>query len=151
MQVALLIDICNAALSVCLHCVFSFPFSPLNSGETPPFPRYAVTCNPLTHHVLLPNLSPTGPQVYAIGNPFGLDHTLTVGVVSGTGREIGSMSDRPIEVRAGDGRGQGGGKSVKSNDFTIYEKRRKSRGDGAWRRWRWKMKMCEADAGGLLQ
>lgn len=38
-----------------------------------------------------------GQKVLAIGNPFGLDHTLTTGVVSALGRTIKSMTQRTIE------------------------------------------------------
>ncbi len=38
-----------------------------------------------------------GQKVHAIGNPFGFDHTLTTGIISGLGREIKSVTERPIQ------------------------------------------------------
>ncbi|MCU0579240.1 MAG: trypsin-like peptidase domain-containing protein [Desulfobacterota bacterium] len=37
-----------------------------------------------------------GQKVYAIGNPFGLDQTLTSGIISALNREIASVTNRPI-------------------------------------------------------
>ena len=38
-----------------------------------------------------------GQSTFAIGNPFGLDQTLTTGIISALGREIESVTKRPIK------------------------------------------------------
>jgi len=38
-----------------------------------------------------------GQSVFAIGNPFGLDQSLTTGIISALGREIKAKNDRPIK------------------------------------------------------
>ncbi len=54
-----------------------------------------------------------GQNTYAIGNPFGLDQTLTTGVISALGREIHSVTRRPIsgviQTDAAINRGNSGG------------------------------------------
>jgi S1-C subfamily serine protease len=52
---------------------------------------------PLSHVVLGSSHDlAVGQQVFAIGSPFGLDYTLSTGVVSGLGREIEGMTGLPI-------------------------------------------------------
>jgi S1-C subfamily serine protease len=40
-----------------------------------------------------------GQRVYAIGNPYGLDHTLTEGVISGLNRELPTPDPRGVPIR----------------------------------------------------
>jgi S1-C subfamily serine protease len=56
-------------------------------------PKEAITIVPLGDSDKLI----VGQKVLAIGNPFGLDRTLTTGVISGLQRPIRAHNDRPIE------------------------------------------------------
>lgn len=57
-------------------------------------PRHNVKLQPL--QIGNSDALKVGRKVYAIGNPFGLDQTLTAGIVSGLGREITGISGRLI-------------------------------------------------------
>jgi len=64
-----------------------------------------------------------GQKVLAIGNPFGLDRTLTTGVISGLQRPIRARNDRPIEgaiqTDASINPGNSGGPLLDSNGRLI--------------------------------
>lgn len=64
-----------------------------------------------------------GQTALAIGNPFGLDQTLTTGVVSALGREIKSLTGRPIrdviQTDAAINPGNSGGPLLDSNGKLI--------------------------------
>jgi S1-C subfamily serine protease len=64
-----------------------------------------------------------GQSVYAIGNPFGLDHTLTAGIVSALGREIqtgnGRIIDDVIQTDAAINPGNSGGPLLDSAGRVI--------------------------------
>jgi S1-C subfamily serine protease len=64
-----------------------------------------------------------GQSVFAIGNPFGLDQTLTSGIVSGVGRDIKSITGRRIrdvvQTDAAINPGNSGGPLLDSNGRLI--------------------------------
>ena len=64
-----------------------------------------------------------GQKVFAIGNPFGLDQTLTTGIISALGREIESVTRRPIsgviQIDAAINPGNSGGPLLDSSGRLI--------------------------------
>ncbi len=64
-----------------------------------------------------------GLKVFAIGNPFGLDQSLTTGIISALGREIKSSSGRPIrnmiQTDAAINPGNSGGPLLDSQGYLI--------------------------------
>lgn len=64
-----------------------------------------------------------GQKVYAIGNPFGLDRTLTTGIISGLGRPIkteeGSVIEGAIQTDASINPGNSGGPLIDSSGKLI--------------------------------
>lgn len=64
-----------------------------------------------------------GQRVFAIGNPFGLDHTLTAGIVSGLGREMQSVTGNIIrdvvQTDAGINPGNSGGPLLDSRGRLV--------------------------------
>lgn len=64
-----------------------------------------------------------GQKVFAIGNPFGLDQTLTTGIISALGREIESLTETiipgAIQTDAAINPGNSGGPLLDSNGLLI--------------------------------
>jgi S1-C subfamily serine protease len=94
------------------HVIFGAETATVTLADNSSYPASLVGIDPATDLAVLKipatrgQLTPiaigtsselqVGQNVYAIGSPFGLDQTMTVGVISGVGREIPSADRRSV-------------------------------------------------------
>jgi serine protease Do len=73
-------------------------------------------------HFGTPKSAPVGERVFAIGNPFGFEYTLTTGVISGKGRNISTRNhryERVLQTDAALNPGNSGGPLFNSKGLVV--------------------------------
>lgn len=86
-------------VTVTMHNGTTYDAIPIGADPDKDLAVVKIDASGIELHPVIPgdsSLLEVGRKVIAIGNPFGLDNTMTVGVVSALGREIDSVSRRKI-------------------------------------------------------